>query len=203
MRELPMFPLGNPAVPHAGLPLHVFEDRYRELMSTVTASDRRFGIVMIDRGSEVGGSDERTDVGVLVEVADEEQLEDGRWVLLAVGIGRIRVIEWLPDDPYPRAVVEELEEPAATTDPAVRDEIQTRVRRISGLLAELGEPAAPVTIELDEDPAAAAWQAVAVTPIGAFDTQRLLEMDDPDRRIAAIVESLADAEELLRLRMAG
>ncbi|NIR36679.1 MAG: hypothetical protein GWO22_12015, partial [Actinobacteria bacterium] len=82
-------------------------------------------------------------------------------------------------------------------------EIQSRVRRISGLLTELGEPAAPVTIELDAEPAVAAWQAVAVTPIGAYDTQRLLEMDDPDRRIAAIVESLTEAEELLRLRMAG
>ncbi|NIR36678.1 MAG: hypothetical protein GWO22_12010, partial [Actinobacteria bacterium] len=101
------------------MPLHVFEDRYRELMNTVTTTDRRFGIVMIDRGSEVGGSDERTDVGVLVEIAEEEQLEDGRWVLLAVGVGRIRVIEWLPDDPYPRAVVEELEEAVPTTDTEV------------------------------------------------------------------------------------
>jgi Lon protease-like protein len=203
MRELPMFPLGNPAIPHAGLPLHVFEDRYRDLMRDVLADDRRFGIVMIDRGSEVGGDDDRTDVGVVVEVTDEEQFDDGRWFLIAVGVGRIRVLDWLPDDPYPRAIVEDLPETEVTVDASVRDEIQTKVRRISGLLAELGEPAAPITIELDDDPAVAAWEAVAVSPIGAYDTQRLLEMDDADRRVMAVLEGLDAAEELIRVRIAG
>jgi Lon protease-like protein len=197
-----MFPLGNPIVPHAGMPLHVFEERYRTLMRHVTAGDRRFGIVMIDRGSEVGGGDERTDVGVMVEVADEEELDDGRWVLLAVGLQRIRIVEWLPDDPYPRAVIEQLPEPPITLDVA-SSEIQAQVRRIAGMLTELGEPAPPVTLELDDDPVVAAWQAVAVSPVGPLDTQRLLDMDDPDRRVTAILEALDDAEELLRLRMAG
>lgn len=197
-----MFPLGNPIVPHAGMPLHVFEERYRALMRHVTAGDRRFGIVMIDRGSEVGGGDERTDIGVMVEVADEEELDDGRWVLLAVGLQRIRIVEWLPDDPYPRAVIEAIPERPITLDVASA-EIQAQVRRIAGMLTELGEPAPPVTVELDDDPAVAAWQAVAVSPIGPLDTQRLLDMDDPDRRVTAILEALDDAEELLRLRMAG
>ncbi len=198
-----MFPLGNPIVPFAGMPLHVFEERYRALMRHVTSGDRRFGIVMISRGSEVGGQDERSDIGVIVEVTDEEELEDGRWVLLAVGIARLRVIEWLPDDPYPRAIVEEIEEPAPLAGTAERDTIQTLVRRIAGMLTELGEPAPPVTVELADDPVAAAWQAVAVSPIGALDTQRLLEMDDPDRRIAATLEALEAAEELVTLRMRG
>lgn len=184
------------------MPLHVFEERYRALMRHVTAGDRRFGIVMIDRGSEVGGGDERTDIGVMVEVADEEELDDGRWVLLAVGLQRIRIVEWLPDDPYPRAVIEAIPERPITLDVASA-EIQAQVRRIAGMLTELGEPAPPVTVELDDDPAVAAWQAVAVSPIGPLDTQRLLDMDDPDRRVTAILEALDDAEELLRLRMAG
>jgi Lon protease-like protein len=203
MRELPMFPLGNPAVPYAGLPLHVFEDRYRSLMDDVMAADRRFGIVMIDRGSEVGGGEERSGVGVIVEVADADQLDDGRWVLLAIGVGRVEVVEWLPDDPYPRAVVGELDETVSSDPVESADEIQGRVRRIAGLLTELEEPAPEITVELDADPAIAAWQAVAVTPIGALDTQRLLEMDDTDRRIAATVEALAAAEELLQMRISS
>ena len=196
-----MFPLGSPAVPYAGLPLHVFEERYRVLMERVMAGDRRFGIVMIDRGSEVGGGEQRSDIGVIVEVADAEQLEDGRWVLLAVGVGRLEVIEWLPDDPYPRAVVEELVETAASDPAETAHEIQGRVRRIAGMLTELEEPSPEITVELDPHPSIAAWQAVAVTPIGALDTQRLLEMHDTDRRIAATVEALAAAEELLQLRI--
>lgn len=201
MRELPMFPLGSPAVPYSGLPLHVFEERYRALMADVMAADRRFGIVMIDRGSEVGGGDERSDIGVVVEVADAEQLEDGRWVLLAIGVGRIEVVEWRPDDPYPKALVEELEESDSSAPIETAEEIQSRVRRIAGLLTELEEPAPEITVELDLDPAIAAWQAVAVTPIGALDTQRLLEMHDTDRRIAATVEALEAAEELLQFRI--
>lgn len=203
MGEIPMFPLGTPAVPFVGLPLHVFEDRYRAMMGLVMAGDRRFGIVMIDRGSEVGGGDVRSDVGTLVEVAEAEQLDDGRWVVLAVGIGRIRVVEWLPDDPFPRAMVEALVETPSSVGVAGDVDLQPRVRRIAGMLTELGEPAPEVTVELDPDPEVAAWQAVAVTPIGALDTQRLLEMDDADRRIAATIEALDNSEQLLRLRIGG
>lgn len=199
--RLPMFPLGSPAVPYAGLPLHVFEERYRTMMERVMSDDRRFGIVMIERGSEVGGGELRSDIGVVVEVAEWEQLADGRWVLLAVGIRRLRVIEWLPDDPYPHASVEEIVDPPATQDRRVHDQLQGLVRRIAAALTELGEPAAPITVELDEDQSIAAWQAVAVSPIGSLDTQRLLEMDDTDRRIAATVEALESAEELLQLRL--
>jgi Lon protease-like protein len=196
-----MFPLGSPIVPHAGIPLHVFEDRYRALIHDVTAGDGRFGIVMIDRGSEVGGGDARRDVGVLVEVGSAEELEDGRWVLVAVGIGRIRVTEWLDDDPYPRAVVEDIDERSVELTAGIRDDIQTQVRRLAGMLAELGEPAPPVTVELADDPVVAAWQAVAVSPIGAFDTQCLLEIDDPEQRVAAIVRGLTAAEELVEFRL--
>ena len=198
-----MFPLGNPIVPHAGMPLHVFEDRYRDLMRHVTAGDRKFGIVMIERGSEIGGNDLRTDVGVLVEVAEEEELEDGRWVLLAVGRERVRIIEWLPDDPYPRAIVEPIPETPATVASDVATALQAQVRRIAGMLTELDEPAPPVAVELDPDPVVAAWQAVAVSPIGPLDTQQLLEMDDTDGRVHAIIAALDDAEELLRMRMSG
>ena len=58
--RLPMFPLSAVLFPHASMPLHVFEPRYRELMRDCLAGDARFGIVLIERGSEVGGGDERS-----------------------------------------------------------------------------------------------------------------------------------------------
>src|SRR3546814_21025825 len=63
MPSLPMFPLGSAVVPGAGLPLHVFEDRYRALMKDCMAGDREFGVVLIERGSEVGGRSEERRVG--------------------------------------------------------------------------------------------------------------------------------------------
>ena len=54
-----MFPLGNVLVPHALLPLHLFEERYRAMIRDVLGGDREFGVVLIDRGrlENVSGSD--------------------------------------------------------------------------------------------------------------------------------------------------
>jgi Lon protease-like protein len=188
-------------VPYAGIPLHVFEERYRRLMKDCLAGDRRFGIVMIERGSEVGGGDVRTGIGTLVEIAEAEELPDGRWVLVAIGLQRFRVVEWLPDDPYPRAVVDVLEDPPAEAGVDTRDELEQRVRRLAALLAELGEPAPPVDVELSDDPVAAGFQALAVAPVGPLDMQRILEIDDPDHRLAETLAALEEAEQLLVLQL--
>jgi Lon protease-like protein len=76
------------------------------------------------------------------------------------------------------------------------------VRRVSGLLAELGDPAPPLDLELADDLPAAAYQAAALAPIGPFDLQRLLEVDDPAARLAATLVALEDVAEVLRLRLA-
>ena len=55
-----MFPLSAVLFPYATMPLHVFEPRYRALMHDCLAGDRRFGVVLIERGSEVGGGDQRS-----------------------------------------------------------------------------------------------------------------------------------------------
>ena len=102
-----MFPLSAVLFPHASMPLHVFEPRYRELMRDCLAGDGRFGIVLIERGSEVGGDDERSLLGTRGVIT-----RGGRAARRALGPGdqgggADRVEEWLPDDPYPVALVRE------------------------------------------------------------------------------------------------
>ena len=97
-----MFPLGSVLFPSIFLPLHVFEPRYRALARHCLDGDQEFGVVLIERGSEVGGDDVRTSVGTVARILEAAELEDGRWVLGTVGTRRIRVRGWLPDDPYPR-----------------------------------------------------------------------------------------------------
>src|SRR4051794_19374446 len=109
MRRLPMFPLGTVLFPYATLPLHVFEPRYRMMVRTVLRDDHEFGVVLIERGSEVGGGEARFEVGTVARIVHAAELDDGRFALTAVGLRRLRVTEWLPDDPYPQAVVEEEE----------------------------------------------------------------------------------------------
>src|SRR6266446_5995251 len=130
-RALPMFPLGNVLFPHAQLPLHVFEPRYRALAETCLAGDGEFGVVLIERGSEVGGGDSRFDIGTRARIVEARELPDGRWVLAIVGIGRVRVTSWLPDDPYPLAhVVDLADEPTGATSSARRDDVERTLRRL-------------------------------------------------------------------------
>ena len=69
---VPMFPLGSIVLPGAMLPLQVFEPRYRQLVHDLLQTDDEqvFGTVLIERGHEVGGDDERADIGTLVQVVD-------------------------------------------------------------------------------------------------------------------------------------
>src|SRR5690606_7271236 len=100
----------------------------------------------------VGGGDLRTDAGTVAEIARAERLDDGRWLLAATGVHRIRVVRWLEDDPYPRAEVEPWPDTDPTTDPALADAVVTRLRRLLALRTEAGLPAPPATVQLDPEP---------------------------------------------------
>src|SRR5438067_8283912 len=109
-----MFPLGTVLFPYAVLPLHVFEPRYRALTETCLRGDGRFGVVLIERGSEVGGGDARFSVGTCARIVEAAELTDGRWVLMVLGTERLRVERWLADDPYPQAEVDTLDDVPAS-----------------------------------------------------------------------------------------
>jgi Lon protease-like protein len=199
-----MFPLGSVLFPHAQLPLHVFEPRYRALAETCLAGDGEFGVVLIERGSEVGGGDTRFSVGTVARIVAAGRLPDGRYLLAAEGTRRLRVREWLPDDPYPRADVQLLAEavpPAGAGD--ARDDVERRLKRVLAMAAELGEAAPGVDVVLDDDPAQAAFEAAAAAPIGPLDAQRLLELDDPGERLTELRHLLADCASVLELRLSG
>ena len=203
-RSIPMFPLESVVFPATFLPLHVFEERYRRLTRDCLAGDREFGVVLIERGREVGGGDVRTDVGTVVSIVEAEEASDGRWALGCVGARRLRVDHWLHDDPYPRAEVEELLEGewdgGADDALAAADRV---VRRSFALRAELGEPAPPIDLELSPDPPAAAWQLASLAPLGPLDRQLLLAVDDPADRLRLLETMTEEACAVLAQRLAG
>lgn len=202
---LPMFPLGTVLVPSMLLPLHVFEERYREMVRDCLDGTPEMGVVLIQRGSEVGGGDVRTDVGCVARILEVAELPDGRYALQAVGTRRIRVLRWLDDAPYPRAEVEDWPdepggEPGALA--IAREQALARLRRSLALQAELGEPAPPTTVEVSPDPEAASHQVTALAPVGPLDRQRLLAAPGVGARLELAAELLDDAVELLTARLA-
>src|SRR5438270_10838595 len=82
-RRLPMFPLGTVLLPFAHLPLHIFEPRYRALVKDCLAGDGEFGVVLIERGHEVGGGDVRFGVGTVAHIVQTAELPDGRGLVRA------------------------------------------------------------------------------------------------------------------------
>jgi hypothetical protein len=199
---MPMFPLGSVLFPYGVVPLHVFEPRYRALVEHCLEGDPEFGVVLIERGSEVGGGDTRFAVGSVARIVDASQFPDGRYALVAVGIARLRVLEWQPEAPYPLAVVEVVDEVAAPAGAvAAREAVEHELRRVLGLASELGATVPGPDVALDDDPVRAAFEAAALAPFGAFDAQRLLELDDPSERLARLAELLVETAELLELRL--
>jgi Lon protease-like protein len=199
-----MFPLGSVLFPHAELPLHVFEPRYRALTEACLAGDGEFGVVLIERGNEVGGGDTRFSTGTVARIVAAGRLPDGRYLLATVGTRRLRVRTWLSDDPFPRAEVELLGEGDTSVDAHdVRADVERVLKRVLAMAAELGEAPQAVGVELDDDPVQAGYQAAAAAPIGPLDAQRLLELDDPAERLAQLHGLLADQAELLELRLSG
>jgi Lon protease-like protein len=200
-----MFPLGSVLLPGSILPLHVFEPRYRVLVHDCLAGAREFGVVLIERGSEVGGGDVRSDVGARARIVQAQELEDGRWTVLAVGLQRLRVREWLDDDPYPRADVEDWPEGAGDPGPddPDLDRVVMRLRRVLALAAEAGDVRFPAALDLSDDAVLAGYQACASAPLGPHDQRRLLEAESPARRLALLDELLREAEEVLAFRLSG
>ncbi|MGI8493659.1 MAG: LON peptidase substrate-binding domain-containing protein [Acidimicrobiales bacterium] len=205
MRRLPVFPLATVLVPGAVLPLHIFEPRYRQLMSELTGTSGapgEFGVVLIERGSEVGGGEVRRRVGTIARLVGQEELADGRWVAVAVGTRPFRVVEWLPDDPYPVALVDEVTDDPVQVVAGDLSEAARQVRRSLALAAELGYDVAPVALALSDDPVEALWQLCAAVPLGPLDKQRLLEVASAPARCQALTAEAAELASVLAQRLA-
>ena len=201
-----MFPLGMVLLPTMVVPIHVFEPRYRQMTKDCLDGAREFGVVLIERGSEVGGGDVRTHAGAVASIIDAQEFPDGRWGLVVSGTRRMRVTRWLEDDPYPRAEVQDWPDaddggPTSQVDAAALSSVTAVWRRVLALQTELGAPGAPVTFEVADDPPTAVWQLSALSPLGPLDRQRLLTADHTAHRLGLLADLLADAEEMLRARI--
>lgn len=190
---LPMFPLGSTVFPSQIVPLHVFEPRYRQLVEDVSTADvPTFGIALIDRGHEVGGGDHRVDVATRVEVLQQEQLDDGRWILMAAGVERLDIVEWLEDDPYPRA---------RTASRERRDTGGGSLDDLEALLLEtlaLAVPAESLAeLTFSADPLTRLDQLSAVAPIPTFDRQQVLEAETSTSQIELLEQALRDRRDVL------
>jgi len=172
------------------------------MLADVMAGDRKFGVVLIERGSEVGGGDVRTDVGTVAQVVELRPIADDRWVVVVAGTERIAVDRWLSDDPYPRAEVSAFpDEPGPSVDAREWKALKRQMRQVLAGLAELGDTVAQATFELGDDPVMGSFQLAGLGPFSDLDRQRVLCTPGVSGRCALLTELLSDVAALARLRL--
>ncbi len=114
--ELPIFPLNVVLFPGMALPLHIFEPRYRLMMSRCLESDRTFGVALLVEGEEGQPDTLPAPVGCAAEIVEATRLPDGRLNLQAEGRRRFRVLSLREEDDYLTGTVEWLDDEPLTPD---------------------------------------------------------------------------------------
>jgi Lon protease-like protein len=183
------------------LALRVFEERYLKMMGAILEEDTpQFGVVLIERGAEVGGGEKRFDVGTLAEVL-EIAAPDGPLAVVARGTQRFRVTKWLDDDPYPRAEIELLDSLTSDSDiDAVLDDAEQVVRETLRYLETVADdlPWSP-DIDLSPDDEERVWQLAGISPLGPLDHQDLLTETAMESLSTKIRTTVSDALDVFKL----
>ncbi len=191
---MPAFPLETPLFPGQLLPLQVFEPRYLQLVDHCVTNASDFAVVGISRGSEVGGGEQRFDVGCVTRILQVSGPPGGRLLVVGVGVGRFRAEAWPPDDPHPWVMARHWPDP----DPADPDRTGELMQAVSNRLVELGDEPAAINPAL-QDPTVFVYEAAARSPIGPLDRQKLLECPDALSRLELLVDLLNGQVEMRRL----
>lgn len=188
--RLALFPLDLVLFPGAVLPLHVFEARYREMIGRCISDDHDFGVARIRAGEEVGGYAETEAVGTVASIVQHRRLPDGRYVLLAAGGDRFRIVKRLPDDPFPSALVDVIgPEAGVVVEAGLLGEVVVLARRYTGLAAEAGEIDPGVTLDVADEPETASFAVAAAMALDGPSRQALLELGTA-HRLAALRRTL-------------
>jgi Lon protease-like protein len=188
-----MFPLGSVLLPGGVLPLHIFEDRYQQLLNHALEADRRFGVVLISRGSEVGGGEIRTETGTVAHIDEHQRFDDGRAAVMCTGTTRLEVVEWLDDEPYPRALIRELAIDAEGRND--RDLFRSARQSFQDLIElgqRLGRLDSVPDVDWDDDIEKATWQLAARSPCTPLDQQAILSARSRADRLGRIEERLKE-----------
>jgi Lon protease-like protein len=205
----PMFPLQSALLPGEVLPLRIFEPRYAQLVrDCLESDDPSFGVVLITRGREVGGGDMRGDVGALAHITEYADHGMGLYELKAVVGERIRVDEWLPDDPYPWASIRLWPDEAGP--PVAPERIGEVVDRILALFerivssrgAQLRSDALAVEPEIADDPSRHIYELASRVPMGQADRYAVLAAPTLAERVDVLTDALETVAAMVEFQIA-
>jgi len=187
-RRLRLFPLNAVLFPGAVLNLHVFEPRYKQMISECLDAGESFGVALIADGAEAGDPDVQPhNIGSIAEIVDVQRLPFGRYYVSTIGRERFRIREVVSRDPYLTVDVDVIEEHDAPSNDNEIDELVDRARELFGtyvnMIVEFSGQEATVT--LPSDAQSTSFLIGDSLQIAEPVKQRLLELDDTPARLRA------------------
>jgi hypothetical protein len=190
--RLPLFPLSSVLVPGLVLPLHVFEPRYRVLVQALLAlpegAPRRFGVVAIRAGREVGVDGVRAlhGIGCTAELREVTPFDDGRYDIVAVGESRfrLRAVDTEAGTPYATGLVDLLPEQDGD------DDVVLLARQVTRRFGEYREQLGVEVTDLPEQPSVVSYLVAAAVVLDLPDRQSLLEQPTTAARLRAELDLL-------------
>jgi uncharacterized protein len=196
---LPLFPLPNLVFfPKTRLPLHVFEPRYRQMVTDALQGEKRFGIVLLRPGweTEYFGAPAIHQCGTLGTIEQAVSLDDGRFNLLVHGDVRFRVLSEVAGEPYRTARVVATPETSRTPEDAYaqREWLAELARTYLKFLPDQMSVPEIETVGLDSLTNA----LIMSLNLEVEEKQRLLEIDDVVTRAERVGADLESRVESLR-----
>jgi Lon protease-like protein len=184
--DIPLFPLNVVLMPGAPLPLHIFEERYKQLVNECLESESEFGMVLADESGT-------RRVGCTAKIVElVERYEDGRMLILVEGSRRFRLNNILTGKPYYVGEVEYLEE-----EP--EEEVTTLAEECIALLERVVEAATEGSVGIEINPP---YRNLSFAIAGRIEfdleaRQQILEITSEKERLEKVRELLSTAAERL------
>ena len=197
MTTLPMFPLSSVIFPESVFTLRVFEPRYLELVKECVMTGRGFGVCLIAKGHEVGGGDERYDYGTVSEILQAVEIGSGQLAISCVGRKRFRVLRWLEDSPYPKAIVEIEEVPDSELIKQEQvDELRPVLLKIADTVSELSGIKQGKVVPSSTNMIEEIYHLAEHSYLGAYDRYKVLSSETLEARFNLLFQLLRDLDEM-------
>lgn len=178
-REIALFPLNTVLFPGMPLPLHIFEERYKLMISRCVERQQPFGVVLIRTGEEIGPGATLYDIGTTAHITQVEELPGGRMNINTLGYKRFRIMEVRHDEPYLTGLVEDF--PLENEQSSAAEQVASRMTPVLQTYLDIFASIGNVDLEMDQlpdDPTTLAFLTAIILRTPMQDKQELLAKSD-------------------------
>ena len=196
VQELPLFPLPLVLFPGVPLPLHIFEPRYRQMLTDVRSSNNLFGLSYFDSTTSEKEIPAAGHIGCVAEVTETQTLPDGRSNILTVGVIRYRVDSYVErNTPYLIAQVSFFEDDEQDPELLIETshEVAETFSRIARAVRTINDERASLPDISDTEPQRLSFLVAAAMEVDAEIKQELLELRSTSERLRRLRDMLARA----------